>query len=156
MLTKAQEAIRQRNLDNLIAEIESSGDIDQPDENGRTLLMWAALEGDEKAVALLVQCGASVNIRDRKSGYSALDFAAQEQVPEIVKILLSAGADLEARDKFGNTALYRATYYSNGRGETIKELLAQGADPTSENEYGVSPLSLAEQIANYDIIRFFE
>lgn len=156
MLTAAQEAINKRDKERLVAEIKSSGDPDQTDKNGRTLLMWAVVEGDAELVETLVKCGASVSHRDKKNGYSALHFAAQEQQPEIVKILVEAGADLEAKDSFGNTALNRATFYSKGKGETIKELLGRGANPNNENNHGVTPISLAKQIANYDIVRFFE
>ena len=156
MLTAAQEAINKRDKECLEAEIQSSGDPDQTDKDGRTLLMWAVVEGDAKLVEALVKCGASINHRDKKNGYSALHFAAQEQQAEIVKILVEAGADLEARDSFGNTALNRATFYSKGKGGTIKELLDHGANPNNENDHGVTPLSLAKQIANYDIAQFFE
>jgi ankyrin repeat protein len=156
MLTAAHDAINKRDKDRLAAEVKSSGDPDQTDKSGRTLLMWAVIEGDAQLVETLIKCGASINSRDKKNGYSALHFAAQGQRPEIVNILILAGADLEARDNFGNTALNRATFYSKGKGETVKALLGHGANPNNENDHGVTPLSLAKQIANYDIAQFFD
>lgn len=156
MLTVAQQAITKRNKERLAAEIQSSSDPDQPDKDGRTLLMWAVIEGDEDLVRLLVKSGSSINNQEKKLGYSALHFAAQEQLSEIIAILADAGANIEAKDKFGNTALFRATFYSKGKGETIRELLSRGANPNNENDHGVTPLSLAQQIANYDVVQFFE
>lgn len=42
-----------------------------------------------------------------------------------------------------------------GEAECISVLLAAGADPDSDNDYGVSPRSLAYTIANYDMPKFF-
>jgi len=72
----------------------------------------------------------------------------------IVKYLLEAGAEVDAKDSFGNTALHRAVFESEGRGEVIKALLDAGADQYVKNNYGVSPRSLAETIANYDVLPF--
>lgn len=66
MLNAAQEAINNRDKERLVAEIQSSGDPDQIDKYGRSLLMWAAIEGDAELVEILVKCGASINHRDKK------------------------------------------------------------------------------------------
>lgn len=40
-------------------------------------------------------------------------------------------------------------------GEMIALLRRAGADPLRENHHGVSPLSLARDIGNYDVAQFF-
>ena len=155
-LSLSHKAIINRDFDKLKHAIMSSSDSDQVDKSGQTLLMWAVLQRDSEIVNFLLENGASVDVIEKKNGYSTLHFAAQEQLPEIVKILVRAGADIELKDKFGNTALNRATFYSKGKGDTIKRLLALGADRHTKNNFDVTPLSLANEIANYDIVQFFE
>ena len=67
MLTVAQQAITKRDKERLTAEIQSSSDPDQPDKDGRTLLMWAVIEGDEDLVRLLVKSGSSINNQEKNS-----------------------------------------------------------------------------------------
>ena len=156
MLTACQSAIVNGDIARLASELKTSGDPDQPDKDGLSLLMWAVLEGNESMVKLLVENGASLNFKERKLGYTALHFAAQQQLPEIVDTLVAAGADIEAKDNYGNSPLFRATFYSNESGETIRALLHRGANPNSANDRGVTPLSLAKLIANFDVAQYFD
>lgn len=71
-------------------------------------------------------------------------------------VLLKAGATVDARDAHGNTALFTAVFNSKGFGEVIKLLRAHGADPGVKNNHGVSPLSLARTIANFDVRQYFQ
>lgn len=63
---------------------------------------------------------------------------------------------MDARDDNGNTPLWRATFASMGFGGVIEQLLAADADPNLANNHGVTPLGLAQTIANYDVKQFFE
>jgi ankyrin repeat protein len=74
---------------------------------------------------------------------------------ESAAALVEAGAEVDARDRDGNTPLWRATFASRGAGDVIALLRAHGADPHAENGHGVSPLALAERIGNYDVRRHF-
>lgn len=153
MITDAQEAVVSGNLKKLASEIAGTSDVNQPDRDGRTLLMWAVLEGRDEAVELLIGEGALIDTREQ-SGYTALHFAAQDQRSTIVRTLLDAGAEIDAKDEYGNTPLGRAVFSSRGKGETIGLLLKYGADPNCKNNHGVSPLGLANQISNYDVAQF--
>jgi len=62
--------------------------------------------------------------------------AASEGRLDVVRYLLDEGADVNAREKFGNTALAEATYY--GHIAVIKELLARGADINAIGEGGTA------------------
>ena len=105
-------------------------------------------------LARLLAEGTNVNAQDDK-GWTPLHFAAQVSSPECVAQLLRVGADTSLQDSFGNTALFRAVFASNGNGAVIQLLRQAGADPLSKNSRGVSPISLARSIANYDIAQFF-
>jgi ankyrin repeat protein len=70
-------------------------------------------------------------------GWYPLHYAAQENLVEIADLLIQAGTDLEAKDDDRNTALWRATFSSQGRGEMIKFLLLENADPNNKNDSGI-------------------
>ncbi|MGW3745817.1 hypothetical protein ACWD62_35950 [Streptomyces sp. NPDC005146] len=58
---------------------------------------------------------------------------------------------MDVTDRYGNTALWRAVFCSQGEGEATRLLLEAGADPDRDNGQGVSPRVLAGRIANYDV-----
>jgi ankyrin repeat protein len=123
------------------------------DQGGREELHYRALEGDVEGVQDRLEAGDAVSLPDR-GGWTPLHFAAQDGHTEVARVLLRGGAAVDARDSFGNTPLWRAVFESRGRGDTIKVLLAAGANPDLPNESGVSPRQFAERIANLDVARF--
>ena len=116
--------------------------------------MEAIVRGSDEMVTLLVSSGADPNLQDR-DGFSALHFAAQDYKLSAAQMLLRTGAKVDLRDSYGNTPLSRAVFNSRGRGDMIKLLLQHGADPLVKNNHEVSPLDLANTIANYDVKQFF-
>lgn len=124
------------------------------DGDGRTALIHATLNNEVRAVGFLLERGANPDLRDRR-GFGALHFAAQDYLPHVVSLLVSAGAAVDLVDVHGNSPLSKAVFNSRGRGEVIELLLGAGADPHLKNEHGVSPAELAESIANYPVARFF-
>jgi len=127
----------------------------QLDREGRTDLHYAARDGDLAAVAKLVGAGADVNLQDKR-GWAPLHFAAQARSEEVTKFLLSHGASIDLEDSYGNTPLSTATLNYRGDGAIILTLRAAGADPYKQNKSGVSALSLARTIANYDVAKFYD
>jgi ankyrin repeat protein len=126
------------------------------DHAGRSPLFYAAIEGLAGDVAAYLQDhGDEVNSADGE-GFTPLHFAAQQQHADAAAVLIEAGADIEARNRFGNTPLWGALFnVRDGDGEVVRTLLAAGADPDAVNNYGASPRGLASTVANYDLMRFF-
>jgi len=124
------------------------------DEYGRTPLHYAAADGKLEEVIRLLAAGANPNAQD-DNGWSPLHFAAQAVSPGATEALLAAGAQTELRDSFGNTALSTAVFESRGNGSVIQMLRCAGADPHAANSSGVTPLSLARTIANFNVRQFF-
>jgi uncharacterized protein len=124
------------------------------DEYGRTALHYAAADGNEAEVSRLLREGADANAQD-DNGWSPLHFAAQAVSPSITSLLLAAGACVDVTDSFCNTPLWKAVFSSKGNGSVIALLRQAGASPTAVNNHGVSPVSLARTIANYDVAQFF-
>jgi ankyrin repeat protein len=112
------------------------------------------MEKDVPRVETLLSSGSDPNAVD-DSGWTPLHFAARASTPEVVKLLLNAGAAVDPRDSFGNTPLWRAVFHSRGEGEVIRLLRTAGADPYIDNKHGSSPLKLARTIANYDVRQYF-
>lgn len=125
------------------------------DKEGRSELHYAALEGDANKVKKLIKEGSPVNLQC-KQGWTALHCAAQANSPEATSVLIASGAELELKDVFGNTSLWRATMASKGNGDVIKILLKAGSNPNAQNKSGVSPISLAKTIGNYNVAQFYE
>jgi len=94
----------------------------------------AALTGGLHRLQLLHLAGANVN--GRAPGSAPLVLAAGEGRVDVVRYLLDEGADANARELHGNTALTEATYYSHV--SIIKELLLRGADVNAVTENGTA------------------
>jgi uncharacterized protein len=125
------------------------------DRLGRTPLHYAALDGDVGLIRQLLASGSNPDAAD-DNGWTPLHFAAQNNAAVAIAALLTAGAAVDARDAHGNTPLSTAVFNSRGSGEVIKLLRSHGADPYVRNLHGVSPLSLARTIANFDVRQFFQ
>lgn len=119
-------------------------------------LIKAVLEDDEETfMKILDKHDLSViNFQD-SAGFTALHYAVQNNKYAFVEKLLNAGADFELQDKYGNTALIRAVSSFRGDGRIIELLLENGADRNKKNNYGISAIEHARNVANYDIAQFF-
>lgn len=92
-----------------------------------------------------------------KNAFTPLHFAAQGQQSAAARVLLEAGAEVDAQDKFGKTPLSVALFnVRDGAGDVVRVLLDSGASPDVKNKSGISPRDLAASVANYDLMRFFE
>ena len=122
-----------------------------------------AREGDLAGVRFALSLGADPNAKAwDDSGYwggiRPLMAAVEWDQPEIVAVLLDAGADIEASDALGQTALSRAVF----RPEILKMLLQRGANPSrcepandGEARLPVSPVYLALTEGGEESIRAF-
>ena len=73
---------------------------------------------------------------------------------EIVKILVAAGADVNMKGEFDDTALHSAA--SSGHIDIVKILLAQGADVNDKDNQDRTALMLAEIYNHDDIVRILK
>ena len=82
--------------------------LDLRDSYGRTPLSWAAENGHEPVVKLLLDKGADVESKNEYGGLTPLFWAAENGHEAVVKLLLDNGADPESKDNFGRTPLSEA------------------------------------------------
>src|SRR5215510_7453577 len=68
-----------------------------------------------------------------------------------VEPILANGADINARNDHGVTALMRAA--SRGRSKMVRALLEHGADPNTSRNDKFTPLMLAAFFGHEDIVR---
>jgi len=110
----------------------------------------------EAIVAALLRAGANVNARYgnpliASGGMTPLKTAVWDRhgpPSDIVAQLIAAGADIEAADSNGFFPLYTAAQH--GRGATISQLLAAGADPHRRlGSFGPTVLEAALSMRNF-------
>ena len=97
-----------------------------PIATGETPIMTCASSGSVDAVRALAERGADVNAKEPTEHQTALMWAAAEHHPEVVRALIAANADLQARTRKGFSALHFAA--REGDLETIQVLLTAGVD----------------------------
>jgi len=137
----------------------------------QTALMWAAAEKYPQVVKLIVDAGGNVNTSSRiipepkpyiiddenlvfgrnypvtirfpefTGGFTALYFAAQQNDVESARILLDAGADIDAANKEYGTPLIIAL--TSGHEDMARYLLDNGANPNVKDGWGITPLHYA-------------
>ncbi len=90
---------------------------------GLSAIAAAAAEGHTDTIRLLARTGkADVNISDL-SGRTPIFYAVEQDQPESLRTLFSLGADVNAQDNNGVTALMRAS--AKGRQDCVEILLSQ-------------------------------
>ncbi len=124
--------------------IDMGAKIDLAGGQAKTPLHIAATNDRREVVRALVKRGASLEIRD-DYGRTALVLCARERgQPGTARILIDAGADVNAVDKFGSDALELATW--RGKAEFIDLLLEKGAKaPESGQKWGAALSQAASQ-----------
>jgi ankyrin repeat protein len=105
-------------------------DIDEPDNTGRTGLIWASELGHEKVVQMLMDAGADVNAQGGKYG-NALQAASFEGYEKVVQMLIDEGADIKAQSGSYGNALQAASYGGHKKG--VQMLIDAGADINAQS-----------------------
>jgi ankyrin repeat protein len=113
------EAIRKDDVNAVETMLKAGTDANSRDDLGATALMHATLYASERCMKVLADRGADVNAA-AKGGSTALMWATGE--PSKVRFLLAHGADRNARNKMGMTALDLALLREGG--DTAAKLLA--------------------------------
>ena len=160
--TALMEAANQGHYDMAVALVQSHQvDVDKQDHNGRTALMdlgrsQPATGNDPlPAAKSLIDASKNLNLKDN-NGTTALIQMSQgvdDDFSDVVKELNKKGADLNAQDKYGKTALMYAA--SRGNKWTTRYLLDQDfkdaghaglrkADPSLKGKHGETALSIAK------------
>lgn len=129
-------AVQVQDLPSLKALLSKGGDANFR-ENGRSLLGWAAQNGNVAIVEALIEGGAKVNGDVDGVGHTPLMRAIETQQVEIVKVLLKAKADPNAKNSEGESCLMMGV--ESRKPEIVQELITSGADVKFATPDGDSP-----------------
>ncbi len=129
--------------------IQSGADVNARNGFDASPLIWAA--SNPAKVRLLLDHGAEVNAKTRQSRTPLMVAAACDGCSEIVKLLLSKGADPKAVDVGGSTALDLAA--NAGDPESVRLLLDAGIPANSTSKSGFTPLLEAVWSCNLPSVR---
>lgn len=110
---------------------------DYPDEQGWTLLFWAAHLGALNGLNLLLDLGAQVDLSDPE-GLTPLHCAAARNHEAVVARLLEAGAPLNQCDAQGWSPVTWTT--ANRLPRLLKRLLDFGGQADLPDQQGITPL----------------
>jgi len=150
--------------------LKAGADPESPNADGETALHLVARSGNVEAAKLLLKAGAKVEAVEQFGGQTPLMWAAARRHPEMVELLLSKGADVNARSAIRDyqrvaTAESRAAprdrggftplmYAARGNcGECVEVLLKHKADVNLADPSFVVPLSIAMMNDNWDIAK---
>ena len=89
------------------------------------------------AAVVLVGCGPNIHEAAKTGNIKA------------VKQHLDAGADVNAKNKVGQTPLHRAALYSQK--EIVELLIAKGANMNARGFFGMTPLNMADDEGEKEI-----
>jgi len=126
-------AARQNDAAQVRELVVNDGNPNQADEDGRTGLHYAAMNGNLTIIAILIKASAKLDVKD-KLGNTPLHLAAERNQPDAEQLLLDVGAPVDAENKNGMTPLMVAA--SHGNIVIVQALLDKGASATKTDFTG--------------------
>jgi ankyrin repeat protein len=153
------------------ALLKAGANVESPNPDGETALMLVARAGNVEAGKLLLKHGANVNAQENFRRQTPLIWAAAESQPELVRLLIAAHADVNARSLI-NTNRRQVTgepraqarppggmtplLYAARQGclGCVKYLAEGKADLNMADPEGITPMLIAAENFNFDIAAY--
>ena len=145
------KAAKSGNINQVCSLIADGAEINTSDQYGTTALMFAVIWAIQKWRDSLVDAGANVNLARKTYGLTALMLAASNQQLDIIQLLLSRGADVNAVNEDGSTALMIAAL--KGYLEIVKTLLDAGAEAGIVDKHGDTALKIAIKQGHTEVVQ---
>jgi len=99
-----------------------------------------------KIAQILIKKGLDVNFQSGYSNEAPIHAAVKNEIPELVKLLLQSGANINAINNYGKTPLHIATENSNLK--ILQLLIKNGADINITDNYGKTAYNIAKDKIN--------
>lgn len=106
-------------------------------------LLWRNITKNNNSVKGLLKSGADANVRNHEGETPLMVLAFHHDNPEIAKILIDHGADIEAKDNSNDTPIIEAAW--GGRPNLTKLLIEKGAKVNAQSANGKTPLHWASE-----------
>ena len=134
--------------------LDSGTDVDARDERGRTALIAAAAFGDTEILGILLDAGADVNaLQNSGPGWTPLALSVRTCAPvAAVRLLLAKGAEPDATNKLGYTAL-TGWWSWNGNVDVTLALIDAGANVEGKHPSGYTPLMHAAFLGHTPVVK---
>ncbi len=114
--------------------LQRGADAGRPDAGGQCAMHWAAMNESSWWLQALLAARADPNVPNTRTQARPLMDAILSHRGENLALLLAAGADPNARDSEGSTALHVAA--RTKRAGYSLQLLRAGADPMAQDHFG--------------------
>lgn len=158
-------SIRRGDADAVWALLDKGADIRLPNRNGETPGLLAARLGDINILRALLTKGLDPNASDPPlgRGYMITSLVSKGAPPpllveaahhghaDLCALLIDAGAEPDARDGQGRSALYRAA--EGGHAAAVEALLARGAAIDLAARSGETPLTVAARNGHAAVVQ---
>ena len=114
----------------------------------------AAGNGDVSSVVDILDAGVPVDSVG-KHGWTALKYAAAHNRPDVTRVLLQRGADMNERSGgLGMTTLHIASRHNSI--DAIRVVMQHGASATVKNNDGETPIDIARDWDFHEEVRIME
>lgn len=133
--------------------IDAGANVQATDNSGADALTAAAVYGNVENVRRLLSHGARVDTRATPNQFTSLILATWRQDPKLVKMLIGAGADPNAQDARGATALMWSSYSDYADPATTQALIEAGAKVDAHNQAGETAMTWARKRGDTAIVR---
>ena len=150
--TPLYQAIQRKHLSAAKMLLAAGADPNVPAQETRTALSWAAAQGSEESLELLLQQPSIALDTPDTFGQTPLLRAADAGHTKSVRMLLNKGANVMHADNEGRTALSLAAV--KGHKVVAKLLLKNGAEINTQDKKGNTPLALATERNHDAVVRF--
>lgn len=143
------EAARDGNIQLLERQIANGVDFNYMDDNGLSAVHYAAWFNNVLALEKLESAGADLDTPCR-NGSTPLNYAAFGNATDTGLFLIDSGVNVNTKHQStGTTPLVRAA--ARGNLILVTALLDNGADPFIANNFGQTPVSVAQEYGHKEV-----
>jgi ankyrin repeat protein len=144
----------------IVVETEISGEVEVVQFSGGGAIAFvepveplvrAAFKEELEEVKLLAFSASDLDVRDKYTSMTALEQATENGNLEIVRTLLLAGANANAKNESGRTALMYLR--ESATADLVRELISGGAKIDEQDESGGTALMNAASQSNFEAVK---
>ena len=125
--------------------------LEERNSYGYTPLLSATSAGNCEVMQLLIDAGADINVKLSENNESLLHNAAMSGKVDAIDLVISNGADIEARDNFGRSPIFFSLY--SREPAALAKMIEKGADVNVKNEDGATLVQVAARVEMPEMVK---